>query len=62
MTDEVKAPCCSCSHNLDIVRRQLNEAEHTIRQLRRTVDDLEKFQRLVWILVDAQMARVRDGR
>lgn len=49
-------PCCTAAHNLEIVRAQLVRAEDEIRQLRRLVDDLERFQRLVWLLAGDKIA------
>ena len=44
------AECCTSAHNLEIVREQLKRAEDENRQLRLLVTDLERFQRLVWLL------------
>ena len=42
--------CCTSAHNLEIVREQLERVEDENRQLRVLVADLERFQRLVWLL------------
>ena len=45
------AECCTAAHNLEIVRERLARVEDENRQLRMLVTDLERFQRLVWVLV-----------
>lgn len=54
LTEQVNS-CCSSAHNLDIVRRELESAQDENRQLRLLVDDLERFQRLVWALLGARI-------
>ena len=52
MTDPT---CCSAAHNIEIVRRELDDALKELRTLRERVKELEAFKRLAYRLAGEQL-------
>jgi hypothetical protein len=47
--------CCTSAHNIEIVRKQLQEADLELARLRAEVKELREFKRIVYLLARGQV-------